>query len=161
VNVLRASVAAGESGPVIVLSGEADLTTVAQLSDLITGQLSTRTLYLMIDAAGLRFADSASIRVLLLAARTLKERGGGLVLLHPQRPIARMLALLGADGMITIKGETEGTPEPEGGTESGSGLATLTGPDRGPCLVLRRARRQSSGIASCGCGRPRVDDAAL
>jgi anti-anti-sigma factor len=132
VNVLRASVAAGESGPVIVLSGEADLTTVAQLSDLVTGQLSSGTLYLMIDAAGLRFADSASIRVLLLAARTLKERGGGLVLLHPQRPITRMLTLLGADGMITIKGETEGTPEPEGGTESSSGLATLTGPDRAP-----------------------------
>ena len=139
-NGLRASVAARESGPVIVLSGEADLTTVAQLSELVTGQLSGGTRYLMIDAAGLRFADSASIRVLLLAARTLKERGGGLVLLRPQRPVTRVLTLLGADGMITIKGETDGTPEPEGGTESSSGLATLTGPDRGPRLVLRGAR---------------------
>jgi len=42
---------------VIVLSGEADLTTVAQLSELVTGQMSGRTRYLMIDAAGLRFAD--------------------------------------------------------------------------------------------------------
>jgi hypothetical protein len=63
VNVLRVSVAAGESGPVIVLSDEADLTAVAQLSELVTGQLSGGTLYLMIDAAGLRCADSASIRV--------------------------------------------------------------------------------------------------
>jgi stage II sporulation protein AA (anti-sigma F factor antagonist) len=140
VNVLRASVAAGESGPVIVLSGEADLTTVAQLSELVTGQLSGGTKYLMIDAAGLRFADSASIRVLLLAARTLRERGGGLVLLRPQSPVSRVLTLLGADGMITIRGEAEGTPEPEAGTESSSGLATLTGPHRGPRLVLRRAR---------------------
>lgn len=139
-NVLRASVAAGESGPVIVLSGEADLTTVAQLSELVTGQLSGGTRYLMIDAAGLRFADSASIRVLLLAARTLKGRGGGLVLLRPQRPVTRVLTLLGADGMITVKGEAEGTPEPEAGTESSSGLATLTGPGRGPRLVLRGAR---------------------
>ncbi len=38
--MLKASVAAGESGPVIMLSGEADLTTAAQLSALITAQLS-------------------------------------------------------------------------------------------------------------------------
>jgi hypothetical protein len=37
---LRASVAAGVSGPVIVLSGEADLTSAGQLSALITAQLS-------------------------------------------------------------------------------------------------------------------------
>ena len=37
---LRASVAAGISGPVVILSGEADLTSVGQLSALITAQLS-------------------------------------------------------------------------------------------------------------------------
>jgi len=35
---LRATVAAGVSGPVVVLSGEADLTSVGQLSALITSQ---------------------------------------------------------------------------------------------------------------------------
>ena len=37
---LTAWVAAGESGPVIVLSGEADLTCAGQLSALITAQLA-------------------------------------------------------------------------------------------------------------------------
>ena len=112
-STLRASVSAGESGPVIRLSGEADLTTVAELSELVTAQLSGGTRHLTIDASGLSFADLASVRVLVLAAGTLQQRGGGLVLLRPQRVLARMLEIMGADQMITIRGETEATPEPE------------------------------------------------
>ena len=111
-STLRASVSAGESGPVIMLSGETDLATVAELSELVTTQLSGGTLHLTIDASGLSFADSASIRVLVLAARTLRQRGGGLVLLRPRRTVARMLAIMGADQAITIRGENQAKPEP-------------------------------------------------
>ena len=93
--------------------GETDVTTVAELSELVTAQLSGGTLHLTIDASGLRFADSASVRVLALAAMTLQHRGGGLVLLRPQHVIARMLEIMGADQMITIRGQTESRPEPE------------------------------------------------
>ncbi len=112
--LLKASVAAGESGPVIVLSGEADLTTAAQLSALITAQLSGETRQLTIDVSGLWFADSASIRALVLAAKTLKERGGRAVLLRPQQPVARLLALTGAEQMFTIRGGIHGEPESRG-----------------------------------------------
>jgi anti-anti-sigma factor len=95
--MLRALVTAGESGPVIILAGEADLSTAEQLSGLITRQLADGTRQLTIDVSRLRFADSAAIRTLALAARTLNERGGTLVLLHPQQPVAQVLALTGAD----------------------------------------------------------------
>ena len=62
-----------------MLSGETDIATVAELSELVTAQLAGGTVHLTIDVSGLSFADSASVRVLVLAARTLKERGGGLV----------------------------------------------------------------------------------
>jgi anti-sigma B factor antagonist len=104
--MLQASVEAGESGPVIVLAGEADLTCAEQLGALIAEQLAGGTRQLTIDVSGLRFADSASIRTLVLAARTLTERGGSLVLLDPQQPVARVLALLGADQMVTIGRKT-------------------------------------------------------
>ena len=109
---LRASASAGESGPLITLSGEASITTAGELSELVTAQLSGGTVYLTIDASGLSFADSASVRVLVLAAGTLRERGGGLVLLRPQPALARMLEITGADQQITVRGETEVTPEP-------------------------------------------------
>ena len=112
-DMLQASVAAGPSGPVITLSGETDLTTVARVSALISGQLSAGTVELTIDVSGLRFADTASIRALVLAARTLQDRGGRLILLHPQPPVARMLALLGADQLLTIRAGTPDEPQPE------------------------------------------------
>ena len=110
---LEAAVAAGPSGPVITLSGETDVTTVAELSELVAAQLSGGTLHLTIDASGLRFADSASVRVLVLAARTLQQRGGDLVLLRPQRVLVQMLEIMGVGQMIMIRGEAEAMPEPE------------------------------------------------
>jgi stage II sporulation protein AA (anti-sigma F factor antagonist) len=111
--MLRASVAAGVSGPVVILSGETDLTSAGQLSALITAQLSGGTRQLTVDVSGLRFADTASIRTLVLAARTLKERGGSLVLLRPQPTMAKVLDLLGAAQIFTIRGETHGKPGAE------------------------------------------------
>lgn len=117
--MLRASVEADESGMVIVLAGEADLTSAEQLEALVAGQLAEGTRQVTIDVSGLRFADTASIRTLVLAARTLTERGGRLVLLDPQKAVARVLALLGADQMVTIQRKTParqplGTSEADG-----------------------------------------------
>lgn len=104
-----ASVAAGEAGPLITLAGEADVSTAAQLDDVITAQLATGAMYLTIDVAELSFADSMSISILTGAARILKELGGRLVLLRPQRTLLRILAILGADQVLTIHG-TAGAP---------------------------------------------------
>jgi anti-anti-sigma factor len=114
VSTLRASVSAGKSGPVITLSGEADLSTIAELSDLITAQLAAGTVNLTIDVSGMSFADSASMRVLMLAAMTLRQRGGGLVLLRPQPALARLLDIMDADQVITVQGQAEVIPEPNG-----------------------------------------------
>lgn len=108
-SMLRASVMAGESGPLIVLSGEADITNVEELSTLVTGQLADGTAHLTVDVGGLDFADTSSIRVLLLAAKTLRQRGGGLVLVRPQPALARVLEIFRADEVIAIRGEA-GTP---------------------------------------------------
>jgi anti-sigma B factor antagonist len=113
VSTLHASVAAGEPGPLIVLSGEADVTNTPQLSELLDGQLASGTQYLTVDVTGLSFADTSSIRTLLLAARTLRQRGGDLVLLRPQPALARMLEILGAQQMLAIRDETGAAPEPE------------------------------------------------
>jgi anti-anti-sigma factor len=96
-------VEAAESGPVIKLSGEADITSAPQLTALLGGQLNRGARHLTIDASGLSYVDSMSIQVLLVVARTLRALGGDLVLLHPQKPVARMLALMRVDQLITIQ----------------------------------------------------------
>jgi anti-anti-sigma factor len=86
---------------------------VAELSELVTGQLADGTLHLTVDVGGLDFADTAGIRVFLLAAKALRQRGGDLVLLRPQRTLARILEILGVEEVLTIQGGTGATPEPE------------------------------------------------
>jgi anti-anti-sigma factor len=112
--MLEISVAAGEAGPVMALSGEADLMSAAALSEALAAQVSGGARHLTVDAAGLRFADSASVRALVLAGRTLHERGGSLVLVRPQPAVARVLTLMGVDHVITVRGGTSTGPEPAG-----------------------------------------------
>src|SRR5215469_3643400 len=111
--MLKAWVEAGESGPVIMLAGEADMTDVRRLDALITGQLAAGTRQLTIDVSGLRFADAASIRPLALAAKALTERGGSLVVPDPQPSVARVLDLLGVDQLVTIRGKAGTLQRPE------------------------------------------------
>jgi anti-anti-sigma factor len=68
---LRVSASAGADGPVVVLSGEADPTTAAVLREMLAAQLDTGARLVTVDASGLSFLDSASVRVLVLAARAL------------------------------------------------------------------------------------------
>jgi anti-anti-sigma factor len=124
--LLEISVADEESGPVLVLSGEADLTTVAQLSQALTAQVSGGARRLAVDLSGLHFADSVSVRALLLAGRALKERGGALELLRPQPVVARTLSLMGVDRVLTVRAAAEPEPEPE----PESTLAALAGARR-------------------------------
>ena len=49
----------------------------------------------------------------MLAARTLRQRGGGMMLLRPQRALATVLGIMGADQMITIRGEADVLPGQE------------------------------------------------
>ena len=97
----------------LTLSGEADLTTVAELTEALTAQLAVGTRHLTVDLSGLRFADSAVVRALVLADRTLKQRGGGLALAYPQPVVARALSLLGVDQVIEIRDEMRAGPDPD------------------------------------------------
>jgi anti-sigma B factor antagonist len=108
-STLHAAVTAGPSGPVIALSGEADITTTAELRQLLAAQLDSGTPLLTVDLSGLRFADSAAIGELIHAHRAITQRGGTLELTRPQPAIARVLSLLGVDQVITVRDQAEAT----------------------------------------------------
>ena len=93
--------------------GEVDLTNAAELSELVTGQLADGTLHLTVDVGGLDFADTAGIRVFLLAVKTLRQRGGDLVMLRPQRTLARILEILGAGKRCSRSREEPGPCGPK------------------------------------------------
>ena len=100
---LRISASAGADGPVVVLSGEADLTTTELLREMLATQLGTGARLVTVDASELSFVDSASLRVLVLAARALHARRGTLVFACPQPVVARLLEITGADRLLDVQ----------------------------------------------------------
>jgi anti-anti-sigma factor len=100
--MLQITVAAEESGPVVRLFGECDLSVTGQLSDALNAQI-TGGQHLTVDLSGLRFADSACIRTLVKAHVALTERGGTLELAFPQPSVARVLRLLGVDQRLPVR----------------------------------------------------------
>jgi len=101
--MLQITVASEESGPVVRLSGECDLSVTGQLSDALNAQIAGGQQRLTVDLSGLRFADSACIRVLVKAHLALTERGGTLELAFPRPSVARVLSLLGVDRRLPVR----------------------------------------------------------
>ena len=111
---LRTSASAGADGPVVALSGEADATTAAELRETLAAQLDTGARLVTVDASGLSFLDSASLRVLILAARALRGRHGTLVFARPQPLVARLLEITGADRLLDVRPLTVPAHPPPG-----------------------------------------------
>ena len=110
---LRISASAGADGPVVALSGEADLTTTEMLREVLATRLGTGARLVTVDASELSFLDSASLRVLVLAARALQARHGTLVLACPQPLVVRLLEITGADRLLDVQESAElGWPPP-------------------------------------------------
>jgi anti-anti-sigma factor len=87
----------------VVLSGEADTTTADLLREVLTALLNTGARLVTIEAAGLSFLDSASMRVLILAAKAMHGRHGRLVVARPQPVVARLLEITGADTLLDVR----------------------------------------------------------
>lgn len=162
--LLDVSVITGESGPVLVLSGEADLTAAAELGAALDSQIGGGARHLTVDVSGLRFADSAAIAALVLAARALKERGGVLELLGPQEIVARALSLLGADQVLDVQAGTgaDGPQAHPGLGGQAPGRAGLTGPGPWPyqpghgLWLVRQVAAQISVLAGAAGSRVTV-----
>jgi anti-anti-sigma factor len=119
VTLLEVWVAAGASGPVLVLAGEADFTSVTRLDEALTAPISGQAVQLTIDATNLRYADSASIRTLVVAAMKVRTQEGSVTLLNPQPPVARILDLLCADEMFSIRCRAVRDAQPDTSADGG------------------------------------------
>jgi anti-anti-sigma regulatory factor len=106
VSLLEVSVEAGDLGPVVVLAGDADDSSITQLDKVLAAQVSARTTHLTIDATNLRSIDPATAQTLMLAALIVMVQGGSTVLINPQEPILPMLNHPRANETFTIRSRT-------------------------------------------------------
>jgi anti-anti-sigma factor len=106
VTPLTASVTTGSSGPqaytLVELAGEADVTAIATLHDLLEGETSKRPGLLIIEMSALRYMDSAALHEILRAHVALGAAGGRLALVSPHEVVERVLHMTEVDKVVPV-----------------------------------------------------------
>jgi anti-anti-sigma factor len=80
---------------VIMLSGELDLATAAELESRVAESCSDGARELVLDLEQLRFMDSTGLRAVLIARERCEGHGCELYLARPQPAVRRLLDLTG------------------------------------------------------------------
>jgi anti-anti-sigma factor len=119
VSLLEISVETGVLGPVIVLAGDADHSSVTQLSEALIAQVEARPARLTIDATNLCSLDPAPAQALTLAALIVMVQGGRTVLVNPREPVLKMLDHTCISEMLTIQDRSPAEVAPPSGTARG------------------------------------------
>jgi anti-anti-sigma factor len=131
--MLNITVTGGGPSPALVtLDGESDLTTAGELALWLDAARLRNPRNITVDARRLTFADVATVRVLLTAARAARRGGGQLVLSGPAPIVARVVGLLDHDHLIIVD---PGPPGPDlfyaaGPPGPGKGTSTTHHPAR-------------------------------
>jgi anti-anti-sigma factor len=115
-SLLEVSAETGNRGPVIVLAGDADGSSAAQLDEVLTAVVSGRTVHLTIDATNLRSVDPATAQTLMLAALIVMVQGGSTVLVNPQEPVLTMLNHARVTELFSIQNRTPAETAPDTST---------------------------------------------
>ncbi len=84
------------------ITGRLDGVTAASHDAALRTMLTPSVQALTIDLAELDYVSSAGLRVLLLAAKTVKASGGGITLAHPTPNVHEVLRMSGFDKIFTI-----------------------------------------------------------
>jgi anti-anti-sigma factor len=82
----------------IVALGELDLATAPILGEVLAESLRVPGVHhICVDLAGVGFADSTALQVLILGARRVRDQGGTFNLVTPSDAVRRLLATTALD----------------------------------------------------------------
>jgi anti-anti-sigma factor len=98
---LTACVTTQGSCTIVTLGGYIDLSTGAQLRDVLEAAGKTAP-FLIVDMSRLSFMDSTGLSVLIDMYRRLGKEGGTLALAGPQPIVARVLTISGLDLVLDV-----------------------------------------------------------
>ena len=87
---------------VLRLHGELDISSVDSLRQVLDGLLERAPQTLVVDLAGLGFADCSGLSVLVAARTRLAAQGHQLILINAQPVVRRLLAVTGLDTIFRL-----------------------------------------------------------
>jgi len=92
---------------VVVLRGEANISTTSVPSDAMSWVIARRTGNVVIDLAELEFIDSATVHVLAEARQLLERAGRSMTFRFPSRLAVRRLELFSLGDLIEARGKVQ------------------------------------------------------
>jgi len=97
-----AQISEGPHGPTITLSGEIDMSAVADIEAAIGPVVPSEAGLLVLDLRNVSFLDSSGLRVILRIDREQRDAGKRFVVVRGGRRVARVLELTGAERQLEI-----------------------------------------------------------
>ncbi|HBT47719.1 MAG TPA: anti-sigma factor antagonist [Peptococcaceae bacterium] len=94
----------------IVLNGELDMETVAQLQEVV-GKVKEHTLE--VDLSGVSLVDSTGLKSLLDISNDWRQKGGQMLILRPQPEVAEVMRLVGLDRLLAQSTALDGEEKEE------------------------------------------------
>jgi anti-anti-sigma factor len=88
---------------VVVLLGEADVSTTSVLSDVLSRVIASGAGDVVVELAEVKFIDTATVRTLAVARKLLDGRGCNLTFRSPSRLAAHVLDLFGLSSLIEAR----------------------------------------------------------
>jgi len=85
----------------IALQGRLDTTGTGEIDLKFSAATGARRA-IIVDMAGVEIMTSLGVRMLLMGAKTVKNKGGKLVLLSPTPTIASVLSMAGTEQLIPV-----------------------------------------------------------
>lgn len=86
------------------VSGELDLSTAEELRSAVEARLDGETVAeVVLDMASVSFIDSSGLNTLIAVQRSVRERGGRLVVRAPSRTVRRLFEITAIDRVITVE----------------------------------------------------------
>jgi stage II sporulation protein AA (anti-sigma F factor antagonist) len=87
----------------LYVSGELDISSAPSFEQAAAGALDGQGGAFRVDLGGLTFMDSTGARALVRVHERVEGIGRDLVVMHPTRPVRRVLELLGLDRLISVE----------------------------------------------------------
>jgi anti-anti-sigma factor len=85
----------------VVLSGRLDAAGSAKI-DLPFNAVAGSSRHVLVDLSAVAFIASIGIRTLVLGAKTIRRRGGKLLLLNPRPEVGQVLETIGVTDLLPI-----------------------------------------------------------
>jgi anti-anti-sigma factor len=94
---------AGGEVAVVAPEGRIDTNTSGELERMLFGHLGAGETRVLVDLSGVEYISSAGLRVLLKAAKTVREKGGRLVLCSLGQSVREVFDLAGLRPIFAIE----------------------------------------------------------